>query len=387
MSKKYLATVVVREAQTIEQEVINEAKQLEAFFSGSLPDEDASTYYHYSKEDTKRRTYEVARSSIKSEITLLGKASTLSNLVSSTPEFNSEFINNKQEHYHTFRIPKAKGGYRTITAPNEWLKELQTTIAKVLGSVYIDHEAVHAYTPGRSNVTNAQAHKQSNHFVMMDFADFFPSINKDMIKRGLTKSLYLAGVFEDNKILLDMICEIALLDGGLPQGSPLSPLLSNIVMLDFDHQITERLKDFQQYIIYTRYADDITFSSKQPLKMDEINTLVNEVLDSTEMCNLKLAPHKTKYLTNSKRVYLTGVKLNEKNKTTFGHEKKTKLKRDVMSLIIAKREGTLDKSEAQGVLGMFSYASSIEPGYFKYLRKRFENKYTKGVNLYKYLLT
>ena len=149
------------------------------------------------------------------------------------------------KNYEVFFIPKASGGLREITAPNEELKKQQTDLLHWLSALLTPpHPAVHSYLPEHSALTEMQAHQNNNSrwFLKCDIKDFFPSISPELIKNQLMKQYSFAtnAKAADFLTLLDILAYYA---GGLPQGAPTSPFLSNFALYEFDHKLTTALEE------------------------------------------------------------------------------------------------------------------------------------------------
>ena len=163
----------------------------------------------------------------------------------------------KKEAYRTFRIPRRNGRQRLIEAPVPTLKYIQRLIHESLTKVYGPHDAVHGFLAGRSIVTNARNHIRSRYILNLDLEDFFPSITRKRIFGRLVAEPYgfhskvanLIGALSTN------IYE------RLPQGSPSSPVLANIVAAEMDSDLANLCGSFRSW--YTRYADDITISTSR----------------------------------------------------------------------------------------------------------------------------
>lgn len=313
------------------------------------------------------------------------------------------FLNDKMRLYTPIRIPKKKGGYRTTYAPREDLLELQNRAKYLLErQLYLkEHDAAHAYCQGRDGLSNANMHKFSKHFIKLDFKDFFPSISKNLLESTL-RSLYEFAIIDveefyiyNNRIkiyrrlmikYLYYLVELATLEGKLPQGSPLSPKLSNLVMVPFDYAMINEVKskEFSKTkMIYTRYADDITISSLHPINKSDLIRRIKTILPK----NIILNEEKTKYLKNTNRLYITGVKINKDQETTYGHEKTSKLKQDLFKIIVAEVTGQGDTESARVILGQLSYAMQIEPIKFKNILGTYCRKFNiQPQNIYKYLI-
>lgn len=168
--------------------------------------------------------------------------------------------------YSSFDIPKKKKGeFRTIYAPNEGLKELQVILNTVLQAVYEPHPSAYGFVLGKSIVDNAKSHTNKNYVFNIDLKDFFTSIEKQRVwGRLLVKPFNLGSSSERKKIasIIAKLASIYSIDGTrevLPQGAPTSPILTNAICEKLDIKLTGLAKRFG--LIYSRYADDITFSS------------------------------------------------------------------------------------------------------------------------------
>lgn len=194
-------------------------------------------------------------------------------------------------HYDNFAIPKKSGGVREISAPTRILKSMLTYVNVMLQALYEPSSSTMGFVPGRSVVDNAQVHIGMNYVFNMDLSNFFPSIPQARIWGVLqSKSIgfnetiasALAGLcctemyFYDGKPILmtDSIPKDAVLEKRcvLPQGSPASPILTNIVCQTLDRRLMGLAKRFGAN--YTRYADDITFSSLRNIYQEEEEFMV-----------------------------------------------------------------------------------------------------------------
>ncbi len=153
--------------------------------------------------------------------------------------------------YRPFDIPKRSGGVRRVLAPEPALKSLQRRILRRLLDRLVCHEAATGFERGESIVTNAAWHVRRSVVVRMDVKDFFASTAAARVRE-----FFLAiGWGDDASDLLIRLCTHA---GGLPQGAPTSPRLSNLVNYVLDERLNALAAQFDA--MYTRYADDLTFS-------------------------------------------------------------------------------------------------------------------------------
>ncbi|WP_374658432.1 retron Ec67 family RNA-directed DNA polymerase/endonuclease [Phenylobacterium sp.] len=171
------------------------------------------------------------------------------------------------EKYFEFKIPKKSGGSRLIQSPVPPLKKAQKLLAKVLYACLLEIEAdanisernalSHGFSKGRSVITNASRHRNRRYVFNVDLEDFFPSIHFGRVRGFFAKNRH----FELNDAVATAIAQLACHNGALPQGSPCSPVISNLLA----HVLDVHLGRFAaaQGCSYTRYADDLTFSTNR----------------------------------------------------------------------------------------------------------------------------
>lgn len=153
--------------------------------------------------------------------------------------------------YRQFSIPKRSGGQRVIHGPDPSLKRIQRRILDRLFGKLASHPAATGFEKGASIVANAFGHVGADVVLRMDIKNFFTATRHDRL-RGY---LYAIGWDKESTDILIRLCTYK---GSLPQGAPTSPRLSNLI----NYELDARLDGWAQKVgaIYTRYADDITFS-------------------------------------------------------------------------------------------------------------------------------
>jgi RNA-directed DNA polymerase len=166
--------------------------------------------------------------------------------------------------YVEFEIPKAKGGTRRIAAPRTPLRKIQRKILdEILAKVPV-HDACHGFVQGRSTVTNAKPHERAAIVIKMDLRDFFPSVHYRRVK-GLFEQLgygeEVAGTLAGLTTYRPKVGERVVWPGMLPQGAPTSPAIANLVSRRLDRRLEKLAAKYGA--VYTRYADDLTFSFAQ----------------------------------------------------------------------------------------------------------------------------
>lgn len=200
--------------------------------------------------------------------------------------------------YKEYKIPKKKEGFRIINEPLTSLKEIQYWILdEILNKCKVSPNAK-AYISGRSIKDNARFHRNQETLLTLDIENFFPSLHKNKVLGVFKKIGYTTSV-------ATMLSELCCLNDFLPQGSPTSPLLSNIILNRFDKTVFSFCKE--KKIRYTRYADDMAFSGT----FNE-NTIINFVGKLLERENLALNKAKIRIRRKGQRQEVTGVVVNEK---------------------------------------------------------------------------
>jgi RNA-directed DNA polymerase len=169
--------------------------------------------------------------------------------------------------YTTFSVPKKSGGERIISAPDPRLKLIQSRLGKLLEKCQLEVEAMlkvkpqcvlaHGFKAGLSIQTNAMSHRGRRWVFNTDLQDFFPSINFGRVYGFFMKNQH----FMLTKKVATVISQIACHENKLPQGSPCSPVISNIIAHLLDIRLNELAAG--SGCTYTRYADDLTFSTNE----------------------------------------------------------------------------------------------------------------------------
>lgn len=233
-----------------------------------------------------------------------------------------------KKRYRTFTIKKKSGGDRTINAPVKGLKSILRSLNFVLQCIYEPHSAAIGFVRDKSIVDNAKKHVGHNYVLNMDLKDFFHSFDRNRVKMGfMYEPFNLNGVREPLAFLLASLCTHPFEVNGeiktvLPQGSPTSPTITNILCQKLDRRLTGLAKRFG--VRYTRYADDITFSSPHNIyKSEEFLKELNRIISEDNMINpkgkqveigpqLKINPDKTRLQKSAYRQEVTGLIVNEK---------------------------------------------------------------------------
>lgn len=285
----------------------------------------------------------------------------------------------KNKLYYTFFIPKKSGGKRQIDAPNDSLKQalrnLKAIFEKIFGAMY--HTSAYAYVPGRCTIDAVRKHQnmKSNWFLKTDFSGFFPSTTLDYTMKMLSMIFPFSEVIkrEDGERELRKALSLGFLNGGLPQGTPLSPMLTNLINIPVDYKIFKELS--KRYFVYTRYADDMMVSSVTNFRYQTVIDIINGVLKEFDAPYV-IKPEKTKYGSRKGKNWCLGVMLNKDNEITIGHERKKIFKAMINNFILDEKSGkSWNRSNVQKLAGLLSYYRMVERDYFDYVIRHMEQKY------------
>jgi RNA-directed DNA polymerase len=223
--------------------------------------------------------------------------------------------------YTTFTIPKKAGGVRTIDAPIPSLKLLQKRLADLLYACLAEMESgaqrpnrlSHAFRREFSTITNARIHRHHRYVLNLDLSDFFPSLNFGRVRGFFIKNHH----FALNPTVATIISQIACKNGSLPQGSPCSPIISELLTHILDLRLVRIAAQCQ--CSYTRYVDDITFSTvKQtfpPALAMQVGpqwTLSTPLVTRIEGAGFGINPDKIRMQYRTGRQTVTGLVVNEK---------------------------------------------------------------------------
>lgn len=205
------------------------------------------------------------------------------------------------DHYVSYQIKKRNGSLREINAPKFNLKVVQRRFADyLLWNRKTDLNVSHGFELKRNISTGASKHVGKEVVINIDIKDFFQSINKTMIENAVLEKFPYTKEIEN-------IVELVSYKNHLPTGAPTSPVISNYVCEKLDLDLIKFC--YENNLTYTRYADDLTFSTNQKM---HYKTLVNKISKILDQYEFKLNEKKTKIYKKSYRQEVTGLVVNEK---------------------------------------------------------------------------
>lgn len=290
-------------------------------------------------------------------------------------------VEDRKSLYYEFYLPKKSGhGLRKIDAPNDELKDALRELKTIFENDFnaLHHTSAYAYVKKRSTVDAVKRHQAnaSRWFLKTDFSNFFGSTTLEFTMNMLSRIFPFSHVvtYPGGREALEKALSLGFLDGGLPQGTPLSPTITNMIMLPIDHRLANFFGDKQ--MVYTRYADDILVSSKIDFRYRETVDFINKVVREEFNAPYQINPEKTRYGSSAGRNWNLGVMLNGNNEITIGHKRKKEFKAMTNNYITDYMAGIQwDLNDVQVYRGLMSYYEMIEPETIGYIIKTYNEKY------------
>jgi len=303
------------------------------------------------------------------------------------------YVKGTENLYKSFEIPKKSGGVRHIHAPEEELKQIQSKLAKVLYEYELKIEKnngkkwniAHAFVKGKGCFTNAKIHRNKRILVNVDLKDFFDSFHFGRVRGYFMKNRN----YQLSEEVATVIAQIACYKGKLPQGAPTSPIITNLICGIFDIRILHLAKKYR--LDYTRYADDLTFSTNDKKFQIYQEQFLEELTNEISKAGFSINQNKTRVQYRDSHQEVTGIVVNKKLNVIRKYYKDTR----AMAYNLYKTgEYTIDgekKGSIQQLEGRFSYINQfdkynnklgLEKHQFEYLNGR-ERAYSQFL-FYKY---
>jgi retron-type reverse transcriptase len=273
--------------------------------------------------------------------------------------------------YKVYEITKKDGvGKRTIAQPARELKAIQYWVmANVLRKLPI-HRAAMAYRRHRNISANAAKHASNRFLLKLDFKDFFHSITADDLGAFIATHSELELSAEDTAHLRRILFWNRERAGRLIMsiGAPSSPMLSNILMYEFDQRVQALCT--KKRVRYTRYADDLTFSTNRPNILREIEVQVADICVRMKHPKLRINTEKTVHASRRGARRVTGLVLANSGEVSLGRDRKRLIRAQVHHCL----NGNLSANEASKLRGMLAFVNSVEPSFIERLRDHYGGK-------------
>lgn len=269
--------------------------------------------------------------------------------------------------YKVHYIEKRRGGLREIAQPTKEIKFLQRLLIKHELDALPIHDAAVGYRTGLSITDHARPHAQGRYLLKLDFKNFFPSIKWPALVHRLTQDTVYSEV--ELWILGNLLCrkvkssEVHQLS--LSIGAPSSPHVSNYVLREFDSKLTEFCHSC--YVYYTRYADDLAFSTNTPGALDVVEQEVRRLLGELEYLGLSLNERKTVNVSTKTRRTLVGLILSNDGHASIGRDAKRKLRLAVHHAA----QGILGPAQIANLQGRLAFTYGIDPEFVNDLLARY----------------
>ena len=283
--------------------------------------------------------------------------------------FNSSelriLIQTGPHRYKVHNIEKRRGGKRLIAQPTAELKLLQRWVVQNVLKQLPLHDAAKAYRIGGSTKAHAAPHAKSKFLMKLDFENFFPSLGERALAYAF-RNAKISISDEDRRVLSRILFRFDRAIGrlSLSIGAPSSPAVSNLVMFRFDSLLSEVCSKSE--VVYTRYADDLAFSTDVPYALDGIKAVVTKLCLEEASLNLKLNEAKTVNVSRKFHRELTGITLSNDGRLSLGHAKR----RLIRSMIDRYSKGLFDEEQVRYLQGLLAYAISIDPSVFTLAERR-----------------
>lgn len=260
--------------------------------------------------------------------------------------------------YRRYDILKKSGTTRTIYQPNPDVKAVQAWILRnILDKIHPSEHST-AFRKGYSILNNTKPHSYNRYFLSLDLEDFFPSISR----KNVTFLFKNIGYNKEQAHILSRLCTCS---NFLPQGGITSPSISNLVVNQMDRRISGYCS--KRNIIYTRYADDMTFSSNNRNILNNSQKYLIKIIES-EGYNVNSS--KTRFSGPKIKTEITGlVKNSSEPKFGIGKKKKNRMRSIIFNLIINNKIIDKKYNSIDSIMGWLAYVKHIDNDSYSYINK------------------
>ncbi len=288
-----------------------------------------------------------------------------------SPEVTMQLSRNAHKTYRTYLIPKKKGGNRLIFHPSKYTKSLQYAFIETILNQLPVHPYAAAYIRGLKSplLANAAKHSCYSYTVRIDIKDFFPSIRPTDLINVLHQTTTFNEINSHDQDFLTRSLFVKYRDGklGLAIGAPSSPVISNIVMFHLDEKICELAMSISSDSIYTRYADDIVFSSNKKGACKDFHDGIKKILKDNASPKLIINKTKTVFTSRGTKRVITGLHICPDGLISIGRKNKRYIKKLLHNCIINK----IDSAEKKYLSGYLSFILDVEPDFYNRLALKY----------------
>ncbi|EKO3517935.1 retron St85 family RNA-directed DNA polymerase [Vibrio fluvialis] len=264
--------------------------------------------------------------------------------------------------YKVYSIPKRTIGRRVIAQPKREVKDIQRLAVELLDLPI--HPSALAYRKSLSIKDNAIIHSRNSYLLKMDLSNFFNSITPSIFWKEwknhskLPELDYMRLVeriffwYESDKLILSV-------------GAPSSPSISNFCMYRFDEKITQICELLN--VSYTRYADDMTFSTNTKDILFSFPNLIKDTLNELFNDNIQVNNRKTVFSSKAHNRHVTGITISNQGNLSIGRERK----RYIKHLIHQYGLNELSDKEIKHLSGYLAFINHVEPTFIESLKRKY----------------
>lgn len=282
------------------------------------------------------------------------------------PSELNRIISTAPHRYKVFYIPKKRAGeLREIAQPAKELKALQTWLVSYLIERLPVHDCAVAYRIERGIKYNALRHAGKKFVLKMDLENFFPSIVEGDIKSHLAK--YCPNEFTGPEV--DDICKLVLWFSNFRRqlcvGAPSSPFISNTILYDLDQAIYVFCSNLG--VTYTRYADDLIFSTNRENVLTEVEHFIYGALRELSYPKLVVNKKKTVHTSKGRGIFITGVVITPPGALSIGRERKRLIRASIHHFLNQK----LSYKETEQLNGLLAFSQDVEPSFIQSMKLKY----------------
>lgn len=277
--------------------------------------------------------------------------------------------------YKVYTIPKKTGGKRTIAQPAKETKYIQYWLIDNIFKKLPIHRCAKAYKPGASIRKNAFAHSKRKYLTKFDFKEFFTSIKESDLQKHF--ACYLDKIYSSDEI--NIITRISCIQYRpssplcLSIGAPSSPILSNTLLYEFDKKVSEWCRENK--VIYTRYADDLTFSTNVRGMSNLIESNIRIIVKELDYPSLRFNRKKTVHLSMKHQRRITGLVITNDKKVSIGRDKK----REISALIHRYSIDLLNEDQTLRLQGLLGFAKDAENQFIFSMKSKYGSELVEEI--------
>ncbi len=278
--------------------------------------------------------------------------------------------------YKVFTIPKRTRGHRVIAQPAKKLKIYQREFLNLI--TFPVHECATAYIKNRSIKNNAEKHRHNSYLLKMDLEDFFNSLTPYIFWKAWDKNFSCLNKNDKHYVEMLLFWNIGNNALALSVGAPTSPTISNFCMHEIDCVIDLMCK--QRNIVYTRYADDMTFTTTLKNTLFDIPSEIEKILKDAFDSQVKVNRTKTKFSSKAHNRHITGVTITNDERLSIGRARKRYIKHLIHHFVLNK----LDYNDIFHLKGLISYTKHLEPSFIASLNDKYGNSVMNKIMSFHY---